>query len=186
MADVAQLGRALGCGPGCRGFEPHRSPQVKLLKSRSLRLFCYAKVMTHNNVQVGIAVFVMKHGKFLIMQRTGSHGAGSWALPGGKIDFGESFEQTSQREVREETGLEITNIRFGGITNDIFKDENKHFATIWMLSDWESGHERILEPNKCLQQTWCTLETIPTPRFAAWETLFASDFIKTIKQQTRA
>lgn len=35
MADVAQLVRALVCGTGGRGFEPHHSPQVNL----SLRLF---------------------------------------------------------------------------------------------------------------------------------------------------
>jgi hypothetical protein len=29
MADVAQLVRALGCGPGGRGFKTHRSPQAK-------------------------------------------------------------------------------------------------------------------------------------------------------------
>ena len=29
MASVAQLVRAPGCGPGCRGFDPHRSPHKK-------------------------------------------------------------------------------------------------------------------------------------------------------------
>jgi hypothetical protein len=28
MVDVAQLVRAPGCGPGGRGFDPHRSPQI--------------------------------------------------------------------------------------------------------------------------------------------------------------
>jgi hypothetical protein len=31
MVGVAQLVRAPGCGPGCRGFESHRSPHVKAL-----------------------------------------------------------------------------------------------------------------------------------------------------------
>src|SRR6185503_4870654 len=43
---VAQLGRALGCGPGCRGFEPHRSPQDIICKVvGSPATFCYAKTM---------------------------------------------------------------------------------------------------------------------------------------------
>lgn len=181
MADVAQLGRALGCGPGCRGFEPHRSPQVKLLKESQLRLFCYAINMMQNNVRVGVGVIVFKNNKILVQQRTGSHGAESWAPPGGHLDPGESFEDTARREVREETGLEIKNIRFGTVTNDIFPEENKHYVTIWMLSDWASGKEQITEPNKCLQQKWCTFEDVPTPHFVPWAHLLKSDVIASIK-----
>ena len=39
MADVAQLVRALGCGPGGRGFKTHHSPHIKYLRSFDLRYF---------------------------------------------------------------------------------------------------------------------------------------------------
>jgi 8-oxo-dGTP diphosphatase len=139
--------------------------------------------MTQNNVRVGIAVFIFKDGKFLLQQRTGSHGAGSWSTPGGHLEFGESFEDTARREVREETGLEITNLRFGAITNDYFVDENKHYVTIWMLSDWLSGTERITEPDKCLKQEWHTFDDLPSPLFLTWNQLLDSEFIADIKKQ---
>lgn len=44
-----------------------------------------------NQARVGIGVFIFKDGKFLIGHRHGSHGADTWALPGGHLDFGESF-----------------------------------------------------------------------------------------------
>ena len=88
--------------------------------------------MSNPNVRVGIAVFIFKDGQFLMMQRQGSHGTGTWSVPGGHLEFGESFEDTARREVLEETGVEITNIRFGGVTNDVFESDGKHYVTIWL------------------------------------------------------
>jgi 8-oxo-dGTP diphosphatase len=69
--------------------------------------------MKENNVRVGIGVFVFKEGKFLMQKRQGSHGEGTWSCPGGHLEFGESFKDTARREVKEETNLEIDNVRFG-------------------------------------------------------------------------
>lgn len=60
--------------------------------------------MTHESpnkrlwVGVGVAVIVKRGGKILLIKRQGSHGAGTWAPPGGHIDFGESVEETARRE----------------------------------------------------------------------------------------
>lgn len=132
--------------------------------------------MSEKLVRVGIGVFVFKDGKFLLQQRQGSHGAGSWAPPGGHLEFGESFEDTARREVLEETGIKITNIRFGAVTNDNFTSDDKHYVTIWMLSDWQSGEPQITEPNKCLAQRWSSFDDLPSPMFLPWQNLTESEF----------
>jgi 8-oxo-dGTP diphosphatase len=134
-------------------------------------------------VRVGVGVFIFKDSKFLIQQRKGAHGSGSWALPGGHLEFGESFEETARREVKEETDLEIKNVRFGAVTNDQFKDEDKHYVTIWMLSEWASGSEKILEPDKCTEQTWVDFDSLPSPLFLTWNQLLQSEFLESIKHQ---
>lgn len=138
------------------------------------------------NPRVGIGVFVLKDGKFLIQKRQGSHGEGSWSLPGGHLEFGESFEDTARREVKEETNLEITNVRFAAVTNDIFAEENKHYATIWVLSDWGDGELQNMEPHKCTEQRWVTIEALPEPLFLPWKQLLQSEFLDTIKTQLQA
>ena len=114
------------------------------------------------NVRVGIGVFIFKNGKFLMGQRKNSHGNGTWSVPGGHLEFGESFEETARREVLEETGLSIKNVHFGGVTNDYFKDENKHYVTIWMLSECEKGKAIITEPDKFVQLSWYDFDVCPT------------------------
>jgi len=77
--------------------------------------------MSENSVKVGIGFSYLNRGKLLMLKRQGSHGAGSWSIPGGHLEFGESFEDTTIREVFEETNLKIKNIRFGAVTNDFSK-----------------------------------------------------------------
>ncbi len=136
--------------------------------------------------RVGIGVFIIRNGTFLMGHRKGSHGSGTWSIPGGHMEFGESFAQTAAREVMEETGLLIGNIRFGAVTNDVFEDENKHYVTVWVLSDALTGEPSITEPDKFVDQEWIDIDHLPEPLFLPWHTLLASDFIKDIRAQIRA
>lgn len=130
---------------------------------------------------VGIAVFVMRGGKFLFMQRKGAHGAGTWATPGGHLENGESFAECASREVSEETGMEIRNIHTAGVTNDIFESEDKHYVTVWLTAEWAANEPEIREPQKCTGIKWVDFDSLPRPLFATYEHLFESDFYDTIK-----
>ncbi len=113
--------------------------------------------------------------------RKGAHGEGSWSVPGGHLDFGETIEEGARREVLEETGLTISNAKIAGVTNDIFKKEGKHYVTIWMTSDWKSGKPKITEPDKFLDIDWYDFKTLPKNLFLPWKKLLKSDFFPQIK-----
>ena len=122
--------------------------------------------------KVGVAVFVWRGGKFLIQQRLGSHGSGTWSVPGGHLEFGESWEACAKRETLEETGMEITNVRFLTATNDIFKDENKHYITIWVEADWKAHEPVIMESDRLTAIKWVTFQDLPSPLFEpCWQNL---------------
>lgn len=135
--------------------------------------------------RVGIGVFVIRDGKFLMGHRKGSHGSGTWSIPGGHMEFGESFEQTAKREVMEETGLVIENVRFGAVTNDVFENDKKHYVTVWVLSDAPEGEPSITEPDKFIDQEWIDIGMLPDPLFLSWHSLLDSEFIDDIKFQVK-
>jgi 8-oxo-dGTP diphosphatase len=58
--------------------------------------------------------------RLLLIQRGHDPHRGLWSLPGGRVERGETVEQAIEREVREETGLEVSagavvgRVRIGG------------------------------------------------------------------------
>ena len=115
--------------------------------------------------KVGVAVFVLRDGRFLLGRRRGAHGAGEWALPGGHLEFGESIEACARREALEETGLTLTNVRLGPYGNDHFAAEGRHYVTLFVLADAPAGEPELREPEKCAGWEWHTWSELPEPLF---------------------
>ncbi len=64
----------------------------------------FADRLGHVTPNVGGRGAVVRDGELLVLRRAGD---GTWALPGGYADSGERPAETAEREVREETGLEV-------------------------------------------------------------------------------
>jgi len=52
-------------------------------------------------------VVVIEDGRILLVRRGHAPEAGTWSLPGGRVEEGESTGEAALREAREETGLEL-------------------------------------------------------------------------------
>ncbi|MFJ1460901.1 NUDIX domain-containing protein [Nocardia sp. N2S4-5] len=62
--------------------------------------------------QLVVGAVVQHGGKILLLQRPADDFMGGiWELPSGKVDPGEAIDQALIREVKEETGLDVTAIR---------------------------------------------------------------------------
>ncbi|WP_025820489.1 nucleotide triphosphate diphosphatase NUDT15 [Shewanella marina] len=131
--------------------------------------------MTTQQVKVGVGVIIMQDGKILLGKRQGSHGAGTWACPGGHIEFGESIETCAAREVLEETGLVISELKHADFTNNVI-DDDKHYVTVFMQTRTYQGEPQVLEPNKCECWHWFDWHAMPTPLFSPLADLYQSGF----------
>jgi 8-oxo-dGTP diphosphatase len=115
-------------------------------------------------IRVGIGVMIFKDGRILMGKRRGSHGAGEYAWPGGHLEYMEAIEECARREVREETGMEIDNVRFLRLLN-LKHYAPKHYLDIGLAADWRSGEAQVLEPDKIESWGWYDPKLLPAPLF---------------------
>ncbi|KAK8065138.1 hypothetical protein PG997_011885 [Apiospora hydei] len=107
--------------------------------------------------RVGVAAIVRNEkGEVILGKRMGSHGSGSWALPGGHLEFGETYFACAERETLEETGLEVRALKLVTVTDDVFEDLGKHYITIFVLCERKdtTKEPEVLEPEKCESWHW--------------------------------
>lgn len=125
--------------------------------------------------RVGIAVIVVKSGKVLVGKRREAYGQGTWAFPGGKLEFGESFEECAAREAKEEAGVEVENTTFATVVNDVISDLDKHYVTIYMKADYVSGEPKPVD-GEFETWEWRDWDNLPSPRFIPLENLLKSGY----------
>ncbi|TMP80728.1 ADP-ribose pyrophosphatase [Pseudoalteromonas phenolica] len=131
-------------------------------------------------VRVGVAVVIIRDGKILLGERIGSHGANTWATPGGHLEMGEEIEACAIRETLEETGLEVSDVSPLGFSNDVFNPLNKHYVTLYVVANGVEGEPEIMEPNKCLAWQWFGLDELPEPLFLSLENFLKQDKLHTL------
>lgn len=87
---------------------------------------------------VGVGVAVIDQGRILLVKRGREPGKGLWAVPGGKVRWGETMTSAARREVLEETGLDV---EIGGVIwVGEHLSEDHHIVLIDFLGTVTGGH----------------------------------------------
>jgi 8-oxo-dGTP diphosphatase len=106
---------------------------------------------------VGTGALVVHNGSLLMVLRDSSHGAGTWSVPGGWVEKNEHPFRGAEREVLEETGVEVKAVCEFGWTSAIHPDEDIHAVTLWVICQYVSGVPTVVEPEKCPVVAWVRL-----------------------------
>ena len=103
-------------------------------------------------IGIGIgAVIFNKEGKVFLAKRgkKARNEQGKWECPGGGLEFGESFEHTLIREMKEEYGIDIEVIEQLAAFNHLIPEEKQHWVALAFICTIKKGTPKILEPEKC-------------------------------------
>ncbi len=92
---------------------------------------------------VGIGIVVIKGNQVLLCQRGKPPNVGSWTLPGGAQDLGETCEQAARRELMEECGLAVGLLHFCAHVDIIRRDPDErvrfHYTILDFAARWVDG-----------------------------------------------
>jgi len=79
---------------------------------------------------VCVDAVIFKNGKVLLVKRRNVPAKGEWWFPGGRVKKWETLEDALIRQVKEETGLDVTSMRFIGVFSPMFYDDDIHTVNI--------------------------------------------------------
>lgn len=124
-------------------------------------------------------IFDATREKILLTRRADN---GRWCLPGGHMESGESAAEACEREVLEETGLNVKAIRLLGVYSDpdqlvIYKDGGKAFFVVLNFEVTVLGGEVGLS-NETTAFGWFTADEMETMPIHANHTLRVRDAIR--------
>jgi 8-oxo-dGTP diphosphatase len=121
-----------------------------------------------NQIKIGTHIIIKnKKGEVLLCKRNKKFGFGEWELPGGHVEFQESFEQNLERECKEELGISVkigklvsvaTNMKYGN-----------HYIIFTFLSKSYTGKAERKEPHEHAEINWFTINKLPKNLFISTE-----------------
>ena len=93
--------------------------------------------------RVAVGAIVTKEGRVLLVRRGRPPSEGLWAIPGGRVELGETLQEAAERELREETGLHIQAGK-PVYTFDVIVRDNRgrvrfHYVIVDLLADYIGG-----------------------------------------------
>lgn len=108
---------------------------------------------------VGV-VIVDDRNRLLVVQRGQGAGAGLWAVPGGKVRWGETWREAAKREALEETGLEVKvgPVAWVGEAVEPGHPPGRHFALVDFFADVVGGDLRA--GDDAAKVRWVPLEEV--------------------------
>jgi 8-oxo-dGTP diphosphatase len=88
---------------------------------------CGHAIETYKNPVPTVDIIIEYNGGIVLILR--KNPPPGWAIPGGFVDYGETVEVAAVREAREETNLDVTDLRLLSVYSDPKRDPRMHTIT---------------------------------------------------------
>jgi 8-oxo-dGTP diphosphatase len=107
--------------------------------------------------EVAVGAVAVESGRLLLVRRGSAPQLGRWSLPGGRVERGETLAQAIEREMEEETGLEVRCGPYVGWVERI--GEGHHFVILDFAVEVAGGTLRAGED--AAEVAWVALDAVP-------------------------
>ena len=94
----------------------------------------------------------------LLIQRDVEPNKGSWGTPGGYVEWDETTEETVKREVKEETGLDVTETHLVGVYSSPHRHPKQVINVVYLA---KVGEGDIKHGDDAMEARWFSLEELP-------------------------
>jgi 8-oxo-dGTP diphosphatase len=88
-----------------------------------------------------------------------------WSPPGGHLLKNETLLQCARREVHEETGLRIRNVRVTQFINDRNFTDDTHYLNVFLVAESAPGSPTNGEPEDFSAWNWFDIRALPKPLY---------------------
>jgi 8-oxo-dGTP diphosphatase len=92
------------------------------------------------NPLLTVDTVVIKNSNVVLIKRKNQPYSGSWALPGGFVEYGETVEAAAIRETKEETGLNVKLLGIVGVYSNPDRDPRGHIISVCFLGQETGGN----------------------------------------------
>ena len=137
------------CGKCGTAMEPHPDPGERAFRCPQCGYLAYPKISP-------AVIVLITRGREALLQRNSHYRVANWTLVAGFVDPGETFEEAVRREAREESSVELTNIRY-------VRSQAWPFPSNIMVgfrAEWAGGDLRP-DGEEVIESGWFDVDALP-------------------------
>jgi len=174
---------------------PSKNDKVLLQETPEILKFISEKIESHrvdyfhddnapkaNSIRPAAAVALVKDNKVLMIKRKDND---KWSLPGGTLEFDETMDECAIREIKEETGLDVFNLRFLKLYNDpktvvqyLDGEVRREFTALYVASFKDSN---VLLDSESKEFCWVNIDELLDLTMASSQRVRIKDLIEYLK-----
>ena len=118
---------------------------------------------------VGVGVVVWRGDEVLLIERGKSPVSGTWSLPGGMQELGETVRETAHREIKEETGIDIDIVCLLDVVDLVRRDDKGdvrfHYTLVDFTARWRA--DEAVAGDDAADARWVPLDELD--RYKLWD-----------------